>query len=183
MDFKKEVTMIDTRKQNNTVYHYSFYMRDSADGVSPKTGLSPVVTLSKNGGTFAPASGAVTEISGGWYKLAANSTDFNTLGELVINITAVGADSFVGKLIVVPFDPFDSVSLGLSFMTSSLSESYATDGSPASITQLAYMIWQWLSTKDATGTTLTVRKLDKSTQAMTFEVNSATAPTSISRTS
>ena len=49
-----------------------FLMIDSSDHVSGKTGLSPTVTISKNGGAFASPAGGVTEIGSGLYKVAAN---------------------------------------------------------------------------------------------------------------
>lgn len=62
-------------------------------------------------------------------------------------------------------------------------ESYATDGSTASMVQLLYMIWAFLAEKSVAGTTLTAAKLDGSTSAMTFTLDSDTAPTSITRAS
>ena len=65
-------------------------MVDDTDHISGKTGLTPTVTLSKNGGGFNAASGAVTELGGGLYALAGNATDRNTLGELWIHAEATG---------------------------------------------------------------------------------------------
>ena len=79
-------------KQSTTTYALVFLMVDSGDHVTGKTGLSPTVTLSKNGGSFASPSGAVTEIANGWYKVAGNATDNNTLGPLILHATGTGAD-------------------------------------------------------------------------------------------
>ncbi len=105
---------MNLRKQNDATYSIPFFMIDSADHVAGKTGLSPTVTISKNGGAFASPSGAVSELSGGWYLLAANSTDRNTLGPLAIHATAAGADPTDLSYTVVAFDPFSASSLGLS---------------------------------------------------------------------
>jgi hypothetical protein len=83
--------------QNQSTYSLVFFMADSADHITGKISLSPTVTLSKNGGSFGAAAGAVTEIGGagngnGWYKVAGNATDSNTLGTLVLHATAAGAD-------------------------------------------------------------------------------------------
>lgn len=60
----------------------------AADHVSTATGLSPVLTISKNGGAFAnPAAGAsvMTEIeSTGWYKFSLGTADTDTLGPLIV---------------------------------------------------------------------------------------------------
>lgn len=81
-------------------------MIDSTDHIAGKTGLTPTVTLSKNGGSFAAASGAVAEIGNGWYSLGGNATDRNTLGELGIHATGTGADPYDEKYVIVPWDLF-----------------------------------------------------------------------------
>ena len=104
-------------KQSTAVVNFVFLMVDSADHVTGKTGLTPTVTLSKNGAAFAAASGAVTEISSGWYKLAANATDSNTLGLLALHATGTGADPTDMILCeVIAFDPQDAVRAGLTAM-------------------------------------------------------------------
>lgn len=79
-------------KQSTTTYALVFLMVDSTDHVTGKTGLTPTVTLSKNGGSFASPSGAVSEIANGWYKVAGNATDNNTLGPLILHATGTAAD-------------------------------------------------------------------------------------------
>jgi hypothetical protein len=98
--------MIKSRKQNSTTYPQAFFMADSSDHVTGKVGLSPTVTLSKNSGSFAAASGAVSEIGNGWYSLAGNATDRNTLGEQLLHAEAGGADDFDGQYSIVDFEPF-----------------------------------------------------------------------------
>lgn len=78
--------------QNQTAAPLMFLMIDSADHLAGKTGLSPTVTISKNGAAFGAPAGAVTEISVGWYKVAGNATDANTLGPLALHATSAGAD-------------------------------------------------------------------------------------------
>ena len=67
-----------------------FLMVDVGDHISGKAGLTPTVTLSKNGGAFASPAGAVTEIASGWYKVAANATDSGTIGALALHAEAAG---------------------------------------------------------------------------------------------
>lgn len=95
--------------QNQTAEPLTFLMTDSTDHISPKTGLSPTVTLSKNGGSFASPSGAVSEIGNGWYKVAGNATDANTLGPLLLHATATGADASDERFQVVSFNTQDTV--------------------------------------------------------------------------
>ena len=101
------------RKQSDTTYPLFFLMVDSTDHVTGKTGLTPTVTLSKNGGAFASASGSVSEVGNGLYKVAGNATDSNTVGELWVHATATGADPTDTSYTIVAYDPFDSVRLGL----------------------------------------------------------------------
>ena len=69
-----------------------FLMVDSTDHITGKTGLSPNVNLRKAGGAFLSATGAITEIGSGWYQVAGNTMDTNTLGPLILHATASGAD-------------------------------------------------------------------------------------------
>ena len=79
-------------QQSTTAYHIPFLMVQSADHITGLTGASPTVTLSKNCAAFGAAAGAVTEIANGWYKLAGNATDSNTLGPLAVHATAASGD-------------------------------------------------------------------------------------------
>jgi hypothetical protein len=97
------------RKQGSTDHPVTFFMVSDLDGRTPKTGLTPTVTLSKDGGSFSPAAGTVSELGGGFYALAGNSTDRDTLGSLVAIAVASGAAAApfqAGE--VVPWDPFSA---------------------------------------------------------------------------
>lgn len=76
-------------------------MVSSSDHITAVTGISPTVTISKNGGSFASPSGAVTEVGNGFYKIAGNATDTNTLGPLIVHATGTGADVFDERFQVV----------------------------------------------------------------------------------
>ena len=96
---------MEQREQNGTDYPIVFLMVDSTDHITGKTGLTPTVTLSKNGGAFGAAAGAVTELANGWYSLAGNATDRNTLGSLAIHASATGADPSDILVFIVGYDP------------------------------------------------------------------------------
>jgi len=83
----------------------TFLMVQSADHITGLTGASPTVTLSKNGAAFASPSGAVSEIANGWYKVAANATDTNTLGDLLLHATATSGDPTDIQYQVVGYNP------------------------------------------------------------------------------
>jgi hypothetical protein len=92
-------------KQSSTAQPLVFVMVDSTDHITAKTGLSPTVVLSKNGGATASPAGAVTEVGSGIYKVAGNATDTATLGPLMLYATATGADPVHVEYGVVAFDP------------------------------------------------------------------------------
>lgn len=100
-------------KQSSTAQPLVFKMVLTSDHLSPSTGLTPTVTLSKNGGAFSAAAGTVTEIANGWYKVAGNATDTGTLGPLVLHATGTSSDASDVVFDVVAYDPQDGVHLGI----------------------------------------------------------------------
>ena len=66
-------------------------------------------------------------------------------------------------------------------LTTALTESYASDGSTATLSQLLYMISQSIIEFSISGTTITIKKLDGSTTAMTCTLDDASNPTSRTR--
>jgi hypothetical protein len=101
-------------QQNTANYPLTFLLVSSDDHVTAVTGVSPMVTLGKNGGSFSVPAGEITEIGDGWYKVAGNATDTNTLGSLTLHATATGADPVDMMHEIVAFNPQSAVNLGLS---------------------------------------------------------------------
>lgn len=66
-------------------------------------------------------------------------------------------------------------------LTTALTESYAADGAAPTLSQAVFAIQQMLQERSISSTTLTVKKLDGTTSAMTFTLDSASSPTSITR--
>ena len=97
--------------KQSTARNRMILLVDSADHITGKTGLTLTVTLSKDGAAFAAMGGTVTEISSGWYKLALNTTDTGTLGDLAIHATATGADPTDVADQVVSLLPGDAITL------------------------------------------------------------------------
>lgn len=95
-------------QKDQTAVPLLFFMLDSTDHLTGKTGLSPTVTISKAGGSYNAPSGAVAEIANGLYKVAANATDANTMGPLALHATAAGADDCDCIFLVVGYDPYGS---------------------------------------------------------------------------
>jgi hypothetical protein len=65
--------------------------------------------------------------------------------------------------------------------TVAMTEAYAADGAAATPAQALHMIWSMLAEKSVSSTTMTCKKLDGSTTSMTFTLNDAYNPTSITR--
>jgi hypothetical protein len=65
--------------------------------------------------------------------------------------------------------------------TTAQTESYASDGATATPAQLLYMIYCAVGEFSISGTTITGKKVDGSTTAMTWTINSASDPTSRTR--
>lgn len=65
--------------------------------------------------------------------------------------------------------------------TDTIPDSYSTDGNQPTIAQALLEVHQWLMERSVSGTTVTVKKPDGSTTAMTFTLDDGTSPTSITR--
>jgi hypothetical protein len=90
-----------------------FLLVDSSLHIAGKTSVVPTVTISKNGGSFTTPAGTVTEMSNGWYKVAPNATDCDTLGPLILHAEGTGADPTDEVWQIVAVNP-RSASYGLS---------------------------------------------------------------------
>ena len=165
-----------------------FFMAQSGDHVSGLAGAAPIVAISKNGGAFATPAGTVVEVGDGWYRLTPGGADVTTNGVLLLHATATGGDPADVKAQVVAFDPYAAIptlsasAIADGVLNDTLAESYAAKGAPATLAQLLYGISAVLSNIAQDGTTLTASRLDGVTPAMSFTLDSATAPTSRRRT-
>ena len=65
--------------------------------------------------------------------------------------------------------------------TTALTEAYAADGAAFTAAQALFMLWAFMAEKAIVTTTLTANKLDGATAAMTFTLDDATNPTSVTR--
>lgn len=83
------------RLAQSTAYTVMLKLFLSSDHVSPATGKTVAIVISKAGGAFGnPNAGAsnATEVSNGWYKFALDTTDTGTLGDLVVRGTSASCD-------------------------------------------------------------------------------------------
>lgn len=71
-----------------------FALTAASTHLDPLTGVDAVVTLSKNHGPFAQATGVVAEVGNGNYELTPSAADVGTRGPLVVHVEAPGGDPF-----------------------------------------------------------------------------------------
>jgi len=139
---------------------------DATDGVTPETALTitqPDIRLAKNGGAWAQKNAAQTlsHEENGWYEVALDATDTNTLGILVVAIYESGALPVWREFLVVPANVWDSY-LGADLLqvdaTQLLGTAYATptvagvqevdlthiEGTAHASTQIRANLIQWL---------------------------------------
>lgn len=166
------------RIPQSTIIRVPLQAYSAADHVTPATGKTIAITLSKNGAAYAnPSVGATnaTEISNGSYyvDLAVNDTD--TKGPLFVKGSVSGVDDIIGIYNVV-----DAANGGYA---GTLTESYAAFHAAPTLAQLLFEMRSILAENNVSGTTVTTKKIDGSTPAETFTINSATAPTAITRAS
>jgi len=117
-------------QQNTTTEPIPLLMVLSSDHVTGATGKTLTVTLSKNGAAFGAAAGAVVELTAGRYYLTGHATDRNTLGPLMVHVTAADCDPYDVDVQVVAFDPRNAVRLGLTALPSAAAD--AAGGLPIS---------------------------------------------------
>ncbi len=84
--------LLDSGVQKNTALSgFTFFMADSSDHVSGKTGLTVTAQRSLDGAAFGACANSVSEIGSGWYKIDLAAADLN--GNVVaLKFTATGAD-------------------------------------------------------------------------------------------
>lgn len=136
------------------------------------------------------AADAVTEIQSGLGTAANQATIIGYIDtEVAAILAAVDTEvaAIKAKTDNLPASPAatgDAMTLSAAYDfakgTAAMTEGYAADGAAASPVQLLYMIWSFLAEKNVSGTTLTVKRLDGSTTAMTFTLDNAT-PSALTR--
>ena len=97
-------------------------------------------------------------------------------------VTLTGVDGEVALARSEKAAVLDSASRA-AILTQEIVESYPADAAAPTLAQAVMLTLQHLQQKSVSGTTVTIKKLDKSTTAATYTLDSATDPTSITRAS
>ena len=126
--------------------------------LTPATGKTVTVVLSKNGASFASPSGAVSEIGNGLYKVAGNATDNNTLGVLNLYATATGCDATDETYQVVSYNPLNA-NLGLPNLDAAITSRMASYTQPTGFLAATFPSTVASPTNITAGTITTVTNL------------------------
>lgn len=81
-------------KKNTALANFMFVMVDSADHITPKTGLTVTAQRSLDGAAFGSCANAVSELSNGVYKISLAAADLNA-DVCTLRFTASGGDDRV----------------------------------------------------------------------------------------
>ena len=81
-------------QKNTALSNFVFFMVDSTDHVTGKTGLTVTAQRSLDGAAFAAAANSVSEIASGFYKINLAAGDLNA-DTVALKFTASGADATV----------------------------------------------------------------------------------------
>lgn len=135
---------------------------DSTDGVTAETALTIAqadVRVKKGGGAWAQKNDATsaTHEENGWYEVALNSTDTNTLGPLMVAVSEAGALPVFRELMVVPANVYDSLVAGTDTLdvTATLSTRLKTN---QALNSFHFLMTDSTTHNPATGKTVTVTR-------------------------
>jgi hypothetical protein len=78
-------------KKNTALAGFMFFMADSADHVTPKTGLTITAQRAIDGAAFGACANAAAEIANGIYKIDLSAADLNG-NNIILKFTSAGAD-------------------------------------------------------------------------------------------
>lgn len=160
--------------------------------VSAVTGLTPSnldVAVSSRMATYAHPTGFLaatfpagtvantTNITGGTITTTTNLTNLPAIPANWLTAAGIAADAITAAKLAADA----STEIAAAVNTVALVESYRANGAQGTLTQLLYEILAHLTEASIAGTTKTVKKIDHTTVAATATLDSATAPTSITR--
>lgn len=172
--------------KKNTAFTFYVFLVSQADiklfQVNP-TLASGDVKVSVDGAAFANLTTlpVVTPSGGRGVKVDLSADEMNGDTIIVQFVDAAGSEwCDLGIVINTSLQQINDLAATTAF-TDALADSTPADGSRPSINQALLLISRFLTEKSLAGTTLTVTKEDGTTAAMTFTLDSATNPTSITR--
>lgn len=96
--------------KQSTAYNLMVLLVDAIDHITGKPGLTLSISISKNGSSFSSITPVITDKGSGWYNIALTAANTDTLGDLALTITAVGADPLdvVAQVFKTTFDDYSN---------------------------------------------------------------------------
>lgn len=114
----------------------------------------------------------------------AGSVDVATWAGATVSASNIATRNTLTKSAqILGFNDISANTVSSVVMATAMTEAYAADGAAGTLPQMLYQIWSRLSEFSISGQTITSFKLDGTTGAMTFSLDSATAPTKVERVS
>jgi hypothetical protein len=174
--------------KKNTEYIFYMGLPSQMDGttfqVNPTLATGDV-KVSTDGGTLGNLTTlpVVTPAGSKMIKVTVSATEMNGDNVTLIFSDAAGAEwcDVIVNLQTAPAQIGD-LATAANLTTDIIADSIPADGTRPSITQALLMVTRFLMEKSVSSTTVTINKEDGSTPSMTLTLDSATTPTSISRT-
>lgn len=178
---------------------------DKTDGITPEVALtvtSEKLTLVVDDGgvptlvlDVAPtASGGANDMvhiandDAGFYDLELAAANVNYLGRAMLSLNDVATHCPVfHEFMILPAAVYDAMVAGTDFatvsaiLTTQMTESYRADGAAPTLAQASCELLAHMGEAAISSTTKTIKKFDGTTTAETFTLDSATAPTTITR--
>lgn len=160
---------------------YTANVQEDGSNTNAFTGLSLTVEANASFWTF-----AVTAATAGLYafQILSGSTVVAYgwfFSDTDSGVTIQDSSSRDEALVRKDTSQISTLATPASILNTALTEAYAADGAAPTLTQLLFLVQQHLSDVSISGTTKTVKKIDGTTTAATFTLDSATTPTSITR--
>ena len=165
---------------------YSFYCALTSQATPNTFQSNPTLTtgdvkVSTDGAAFTNTATlpVVTPASGKAILVSLSSTEMNGDNVQVLFSDAAGAEwcDLLANIQTTARQVDD-----LAYPGYTVADAAAADGSRPTIEQALYMLVQFLTERSVSGTTMTVKKPDGTTSLMTFTLNDAANPTSLTRT-
>jgi hypothetical protein len=172
--------------KKNVSYAFEIALTSQADNdifkVTPTLAAGDV-TVSKDGAGFSNIGTLPVQISDGVLTVSLTSTEMNADRIIVLFNDAAG-DEWQDLLVTIHTVTTNQIDdLSTFDETATLPDSISADGSRPTVNQALLEINRFLQEREVVSTTVTVNKEDGSTQVMTFLLDDASNPTTISRSS
>lgn len=152
---------------------------DSGAVLAPaSTALSTATWTGTRAGYLDNLSGGAVALASG-VSIASGGITTGSFASGAINAAAIAADAIGASELAA--DAVTEIVSGV--LTTAMTEAYNTDGAAPTLAQALFLLISATTEFSISGTTITCKKLDGSTSAATYALDSATTPTSRTRAS